>query len=182
MRGGRNVLRLIVKCSSLCLCASCGCLPAAPPSRRAGIDFVSCCLCALLPQAYRNIIRSRRAYVITWIILIMFPCDRLQAVFIGHSHILLITFLITLITFHWRDPSATFIRLHRLPHKNLCYYRPIPRDSRLEPSTRNCGSPPTPAIHYSRRRKQPPGSPASGTALAGRACVPGRSPFSDHPP
>jgi hypothetical protein len=60
-------------------------------------------------RSYRNIIKSRRAYVITLIILIMFPCQRLRAIFMRHSPVFLITFLIIFVTVPCRRQTRVFI-------------------------------------------------------------------------
>jgi hypothetical protein len=69
----------------------------------------------LVPLGYRNIIKSRRAYVITLITLIMFPWRRLRAAFMRHSPLFLITFLVSLIIFTWRQMIAAIIRPNQ-PH------------------------------------------------------------------
>jgi hypothetical protein len=68
---------------------------------------------------YRNIIKSRRAYVITLIILIMFPCRFLRVVFMRHSAV----FLITLITFGSACGNTILIRPTVLRHRECRDYR-----------------------------------------------------------
>jgi hypothetical protein len=81
--------------------------PGAPGRRPAMAGRISA-VAESAPAGYRNIIKSRRAYVVTLIILMMFPSRRPQAVFMRHSPFFLITFPATLITFPWYPVAARF--------------------------------------------------------------------------